>query len=266
MTGPDFASYLDHLRVESRRFRDVLAACDPSARVPACPDWDAADLVWHLAQVQWSWARTVRLRPAARPDPDRESPQRPASYDGLLKAFDESSTALIQELERADPAEAAWTWSAEQTVGFTYRRQAHEALIHRLDAEQTAGVEPLPFDPELAADGVLEVLDVMYGGCPPWGRFDPLPQHLELRLTDTQSSVWVQLGRFSGTDPEGRAHAEPDLHVVAEPGSSVAAVVSGTAGDVDRWLWRRTDDSGITVSGDTEVYDGVRTILDQPLN
>jgi len=263
---PDFSSYLDHLRVESRRSRDVLADCDPCSRVPACPDWDAADLLWHLAQVQGSWALTVRLRPTARPDLQVEPPQRPASYGGLLEAFDEFSAGLVFELGRADPAAAAWTWSAEQTVGFTYRRQAHEALIHRLDAEQAAGVEPMPVDRELAADGVLEVLDVMYGGCPTWGQFDPLPQYVEVRLTDTRSSVWVQLGRFCGTDPEGQAHAEEDLRVVVDPGTPAAAVVSGTAGDVDRWLWKRADDGGIAVSGDRDVYDRVRAILGQPLN
>jgi len=124
----------------------------------------------------------------------------------------------------------------------------------------------MPVDRELAADGVLEVLDVMYGGCPTWGQFDPLPQYVEVRLTDTRSSVWVQLGRFCGTDPEGQAHAEEDLRVVVDPGTPAAAVVSGMAGDVDRWLWKRADDGGIAVSGDRDVYDRVRAILGQPLN
>src|SRR5918995_144022 len=106
-------TYLSYLRSESARFREVLAACDPEARVPACPDWNAADLLWHLATVQRWWA-----------------------------------------------------------VGFILRRQAHEALIHRVDAEQAAGV-PSDVDPALASDGVHEVLAVMYGGCPPWGAGEP---------------------------------------------------------------------------------------------
>jgi len=47
MTRLEFPASLDHIRTESTRFRSVLADCDPAARVPACPDWDAADLVWH---------------------------------------------------------------------------------------------------------------------------------------------------------------------------------------------------------------------------
>ena len=64
-TRLDFPVYLEHLRTNSARFRDVLADCDPAARVPACPDWDAGDLLWHLAGVQWFWASVIRDRPAA---------------------------------------------------------------------------------------------------------------------------------------------------------------------------------------------------------
>jgi hypothetical protein len=53
MTILPHTDYLHHLRADSRRFREVLAACDPAARVPGCPDWDAGDLLWHLAGVQW---------------------------------------------------------------------------------------------------------------------------------------------------------------------------------------------------------------------
>src|SRR5512133_2637565 len=137
MSRLDAATYLDHLRRESGRFREVLAACGPEVRVPSCPGWDTSDLLFHLARVQGFWATIVRTRPAPV---DREAPEpaRPSSYDGLLAFFDESHAALVAELERADPADEAWTWSTEQTVGFTIRRQAHEALIHRLDAELAA--------------------------------------------------------------------------------------------------------------------------------
>ena len=62
---------------------------------------------------------------------------------------------LARVLEAADPADEAWNWSDDHTVGFILRRQAHEALIHRLDAEQAAG-DVTELDPRLAADGVEE--------------------------------------------------------------------------------------------------------------
>jgi uncharacterized protein (TIGR03083 family) len=264
-----FDGYLTHLRDESTRFRAVLADCDPEARVPGCPDWTAGDLLWHLARVQWFWGTTIRTRPAPPEGDDDDEvagPERPTSYDGLLAAYDEYSAALVTELESADPAEPAWSWSTEQTVGFTFRRQAHEALIHRLDAEQTAG-EVTPLDPELAADGVDEALAVMFGGKPPWGSFAGLPHFVRVDLTDTGESVWVQLGTFSGTDPEsGTTYTdEPDIDVVADPGTEPDAVVAGQAAALDAWLWRRGDDADIAVTGDRDTYDRFRVAVNHPI-
>lgn len=258
--------YLDHIRAESRRFREVLATCDPDARVPACPDWTAADLLWHLAGVQWFWARTVRTRPAP-PSEDVLEPERPATYDGLLAAFDEHSSSLVAELEAAGPDAAAWHWAPVQTVGTSYRRQAHEALIHRLDAEQTAG-SVTPLDPALAADGVLELVDVMYGGdAPGWARFEPSEHLVRIDLTDRDAAIVVRPGTLLGTDPDtGEVHDGPHLCVVDEPGAAASAVVAGAAADLDAWLWNRRDHAGITVSGDPAAYDAFRAAVSQPLD
>ena len=265
MTRLPFDGYLDHLRSESARFRAVLAECDPDARVPGCPDWSAADLLWHLTEVQQFWSRIIRDRPAA-PGEDWTEPERPASYDALLAAFDEHSAALVAALEAADPAEGAWSWSDEQTVGFTLRRQAHEALIHRLDAEQAAGRATV-LDPELAADGVDEALAVMFGGTPAWGTFTPLPHHVRVDMTDRDESVWVQVGHFTGTDPDsGKTYDEvEDVSVVPDPGDEPDVVVDGPAGALDAWLWRRGDDREIRVAGDRAVYDHFRRAVDQPI-
>jgi uncharacterized protein (TIGR03083 family) len=265
MARLDYPAYLQHLRTESQRFRDVLTDCDPTARVPGCPEWDAGDLIWHLAEVQWFWAKTIRTRPTPPGEAD-EGPERPESYAGLLAAFDEYSASLVAELERADPGEAAWSWSAEQKVGFTYRRQAHEALIHRLDAEQTAG-QVTPLDPALATDGVQEALDVMFGGTPPWGLFIGLDHFVRVDTTDTGESVWVQLGQFTGSDPATDvSHDEPDISVVPDPGTEPDAVVAGPAGALDAWLWRRVDDSEVKVTGSLDIYARFRVAVDNPIN
>jgi len=246
----------------------VLATCDPAARVPSCPDWDAADLLWHLTTVQHWWCAMVTNRPQSPEEMGYVEPERPEGYDALLAAYDHAHAAFVAAVETADPADPAWSWSgdpADHTVGFTYRRQAHEALIHRLDAELASGA-PSPLDPALATDGVEEVLDVMYGGQPPWGSFDPLPHYLEFRLTDTGTSVWTQLGIFAGTTPEGHEiSGEKDMHVVPDPGVPADTVVVGAAGDMDAWLWRRADD-GITVTGNREIYDHARVVLDHPID
>ena len=243
----------------------MLADADPDARVPGCPEWTAADLLWHLGpDVQGFWAHVVRTRPAA---PDGwTAPERPVCYRDVLAAFDTAHADLVQALADAGPEEPAWTWAPEQTVGFTYRRQAHEALIHRIDAEQTVGAPRAPVDVALAADGVVETLGVMFGGCPPWGSFTGLPHHLRVDLTDA-APVWVQLGRFTGTDPDsGTSYDEPDIAVVPDPGTPPDVTITGSSVDVDLWLWRRGDDSALLVDGDRDVYDRFRGCVDHPLN
>lgn len=257
--------YLSHIRTESARFQAALSDCDPGARVPACPDWDAADLLWHLTEVQDFWCHVIEHRPA--PPEAYTEPQRPDDYTSLLARFAERSQAFTHALDAAEADEAAWSWSAEQTVGFTFRRQALEALVHRVDAEQAAGRETAPLDPALAADCVDEALDIMFGGEPPWGRFTALPHYVEVRLSDTGDSIWVQPGEFSGTDPEsGRViEGERDIHVVSDPGVPADAVISGAAADVALWLWRRRDRDGIEVTGDLAVYDRFREATDHPI-
>jgi uncharacterized protein (TIGR03083 family) len=260
-------AYLDHVRDESARFLRALRGCAPDARVPSCPDWDAADLLWHLTGVQHFWHHVICTRPDA-PD-DYEGPERPASYDALLAGFEEVHGRFLQALTAATPAESAWSWSNDvgaQSVAFTYRRQAHEAAVHRLDAELTAGT-PSPLPADLATDGVEEALAVMFGGLPDWGRFDPLPLHVEYRTTDTATSVWTQLGTFAGTSPDGTEHAdEPDQHVVPDPGTPADLVVSGTADRLDGWLWHRYDDAGITFDGDPAVWERAAAVLGQPID
>lgn len=260
------AAYLDHIRTESRRFRDVLSTCDPVARVPSCPDWDAADLLWHLTGVQRFWAEIVEKRPAP-PAEDAPEAGRPAGQADLLAAFDAASAALTGALEAADPADEAWHWAPVQTVGTTLRRQAHEALIHRLDAEQAAG-EVTPLDRALAADGVLELLEVMYGGeAPAWGRIEHSDRRVRLDLTDVGTSIWVEPCTFLGTHPEsGTTYDGPHVLVVDDPGREPDALVRGTAEALDVWLWQRSDDSEISVTGDPEAFEAFLAAVTQPLD
>ncbi len=125
--------------------------------------------------------------------------------------------------------------------GTTYRRQAHEALIHRVDAELTAGVPVTPLDPALADDGVAEVLGVMYGGAPEWGTFTRTGETFAVHLTDT------------GSEPAGRARASSPARCptaarstrtrttswLVDDGPAPVATITGTAADLDTWLWHR---------------------------
>lgn len=268
MTRLAHDQYLAHLADESARFRSVLAQTDPAALVPSCPDWRANDLLGHLTAVQDNWADRLETRPAA-PDDKPDKAGRPADHAALLADFDRAHQRLLAAFAGAAPEEEAWTWSpdpADHSVAFIARRQALEALIHRVDAEQAAGAAST-LDPALATDGVDEVLDVMYGGCPPWGEFAPLPHYVRVDCTDTDASIWVQLGRFHGVDPATEVtHDEEDIHVVADPGTEPDAVISGTAAELLLRLWRRADGAGIQLAGDLEFVDRFRNAVHAPIN
>ena len=258
-TGID---YLAHLARDSARFLDVLRQTPPETRVPTCPDWDADDLLWHLTEVQWFWGTIVGRRLTAHSDVEAlDNGGRPSDRDGLLALFGRASGDLHHNLSTASPDTPAWTWSHEQSVGFIRRRQAHEALIHRLDAELTAG-DRTPMDADLSTDGVDEALRIMYGGAPSWGLFTPDPtQTVRVRTTDTDRSWLLTLGRFTGTDDDGTAHDEPDLRVAASDsgasgtGELAAATVSGAAADLDCWLWHRPPVGQVERAGDSSVLE-----------
>jgi uncharacterized protein (TIGR03083 family) len=243
--------YLAHLAAESARFAAVARDLPAGARVPTCPGWDADDLLWHLGEVQWFWGTIVRDHvTGARAE--ELKPPRPADRAGLIDFFERASRDLAECLAAQPPAAPAWTWSDDQTVGFVRRRQAHEALIHRIDAELTAGTRS-PMDPWLSADGVDEMLRVMYGGdVPGWGTFTPAgAEVIRFRAADTGSSWLVTLGRFTGTDPRDQASYDEDaVAVTCDGGAAAAATVSGSAADLDCWLWRRPPVGEVTRAGD----------------
>ncbi len=258
--NPRDIDYVTHLARDSARFVEVLRQTPPATRVPTCPDWDADDLLWHLAEVQWFWGAIVARGLTAGADVEAlDNGGRPVDRDDLLAFYGRASSDLHHHLSTTSPDTTAWTWADEQTAGFIRRRQAHEALIHRLDAELTAG-ERTPMDADLSADGIDEILRVMYGGAPSWGRFTPDPtQTLRIRTTDTGQSWLLTLDQLTGTDNDGTTHDEPDLRVAetdtggSETGQTAAATVSGTAADLDCWLWHRPPAGEIERAGDPQV-------------
>jgi uncharacterized protein (TIGR03083 family) len=251
--------YLTHLARDSARFVEVLQQTPAEARVPTCPDWDANDLLWHLGEVQWFWGTIAGRGLTASEDVDTlERVDRPSNRDDLLAFFRAASGDLHHNLA-ANPATPAWTWSDEQTVGFIRRRQAHEALIHRVDAELVAG-DRTPMDADLGSDGADEALRIMYGAQPPWGHFTPDPtQTVRYHATDNDRTWLVTLGQFIGTAPDGTVHDGPDLAVAAsddrssESGAPAAATVSGSGADLDCWLWHRPPIGLVERAGDPLV-------------
>jgi uncharacterized protein (TIGR03083 family) len=260
--------YLDHLARESARFAAVIDTTAPGAPVPTCPDWTADDLLWHLGEVQWFWGTIVRDGVDAQAA-GAMKPPRPAHRPGLSEFYHSASRELGAALALVPPQTPAWTWADDKSVRFIRRRQAHEALIHRVDAELTAG-QRSELDPALSADGVDEALLIMYGGAQPaWGTFtaDEV-KTVRILTTETGDSWFITLGHFAGTDPQDQqGYDEPSIRVGGPVhGEQAAATISGTAADLDCWLWGRPPLRAIERSGNADALGAFDAIIARGIN
>ncbi len=253
-------SYLDLLARDSDRFADLLAEADPARPVPSCPDWSAVDLFWHLTEVQWFWGTVVRDRLADPAAAEERKPDRPSDLDALGHLFATVSEALRDALANTPDETPVWTWADDQSAGFVLRRQAHEALIHRVDAELVTG-DRTPLDPELATDGVDEVVRVMHGGTPSWATFTAIAGPVAVRAVDTDGAWDLAIGTISGTDPDSGHQYEDEPAVDVVDGKEPVAEVSSDAGTLDAWFWGRAGTDAVTRSGDRTTIDALEAVL-----
>jgi len=235
--------YMTVIADESERFLRVARDTDPAVPVPTCPEWSAGDLLWHLTEVHAFWARI--LRSGARTDEQSEAveatvPPRPERRDVLVDLFEEETAALLTELTARDDDDPAWFWlSTAQSVGSIRRMQAHEATMHRVDAETAAGVTSAPIDAALAGDGVAHGVEVMWAwwSTLPGFTFAPADGVVALVASDLERSWHARPGRWNGVGQSGRAYDEPGAVLVDD--GTPSATVTGTAEELVRWLWGR---------------------------
>ncbi len=262
---PDF---LADLAAESQRFAEVMAGVDPSAPVPSCPDWTAADLLWHLTEVQMFWETVVRERLLDPDAADVESPEHPADYATLRSLFDKAWPALHSTLSTTEPQTRVWTWCDDWSVRFVRRRQAHEALIHRVDAELTMGGSAADaaaeIDPLLAADGVDEALNCMLGGCPSWAQLRLVGPRVLVTAADTSDAWLVRPAVFSGTSPSsGNVYVDdPTLAVESCAADTDADTrLRASAGELDLWLWGRAPQAIVSCDGDPAGLSALASLI-----
>lgn len=250
---------------ESERFGFVLAATDPGTRVPTCPDWNTLDLLKHLTQVHQFWAAVIGDRLTAEAVEEFEK-SRPALPDDPMRLQDlrrEATADLLAALSDRDPSEPAWSWfPSDQTVGFTWRMQTHEATMHRVDAELAAGLPISPINPDVAADGIDHVVNVMWAWVPAEAE-RRVTGTVELTATDTGQSWLVQTIRWSG-QAWGQTFTD---QIGCEPvdAGQPDATISGTAQDLDLLVWTRAD-RAITRSGNQHALDEFQAVLDDGIH
>lgn len=220
-TPPDVAA-------ATERFARAVVDADPSAEVPACPQWTVLDLVTHLGNVH-VWAAGIVASGDAVAEPD----DRP---DGdLPRWYAERAAHLVSTLEASDSEAACWNFAGVgEVAGFWVRRQLLETLMHLVDLDQACR-RPTELDPTICADGVSETFEVFVPRMHARGHEADLAAPVSFRAVDT-GETWTLLPRRG---------AHPEL----ERARSADHLVTGTA----EQLWLRLWNRGGQVTAEGEV-------------
>lgn len=222
------------------------------APVAACPGWTVERLIRHIGRIHVWAASFLALGPdGGEPDAGPVPPEGPA----ILPWYREALDGLLAELDRHDPSEPVGSFAGPTDVAFWLRRQAHEASVHRWDAEDAVtpgGASPVPTD--VAVDGIDEwlslfvprFLTVKGDGVPT----DLVGATLHIHCTDDGlpdgTGEWLLRLTTDGCEVE-RAHAKGD------------AALRGPASDLLLAVWHRVGLEAVDVVGDR---DRAGTVLD----
>lgn len=244
----DYGRLLEVIGIEGELMLATAASALPhaaQAEVPGCPDFTLDKTLRHVGSVH----RVARLwvRDGRRPEQWQRSPADGDVVGFVRRGLDE----LLTELSLHDPAEPCDTWwPADRTHGFWRRRMAHETTVHRVDVEAAAGGPVHEVDPDLALDGIDEVLFLWFGH-----------RLGELRMSSPERGVVALCA------------GERQWLAIFEPGRSIArrvdeadarsadATVSGDPMDLYLWSWGRLPDQSVQISGDQEAVARLWTLL-----
>ncbi|MGH8990140.1 MAG: maleylpyruvate isomerase family mycothiol-dependent enzyme [Acidimicrobiia bacterium] len=237
----DKKDYLEAVATNSEQFAAAVRRAGYDTRVPTCPEWSVTNLVEHFSGVHRWVTMLFELRAQSMPNRD-EVPHPPEGTD-WLDWFEAGVAPLLAHLEQAGPDLSIWNWQVGGPADSSYwpRRMAHEAVIHRADAEAAAGVASVVEPPDLAADGIDEFLGFV-----------------ELRRRHDPESVSVEgTFHFHTTDTEGEWLVEitPEAVSVRREHAKAPVAVRGPAGALELFLYNRGPADGLEILGEAALMD-----------
>lgn len=216
-----------------------------SAPVPTCPEWKVGDLVDHVSMVH-RWVAMI-FETRAREMPDRKAvPLRPEDTDPMAW-YDEGVSGVLSALSLAGSDLELWNWMAGGPAdsSFWARRMAHEAVIHRVDAEAAAGAVSVVEPPEVAADGIDELLGFL---------------DARRRYKGEEGLGFEGTFHFHATDTPGEWLVEiaPAGVTVRREHAKAPAAVRGPAGPLELFLYNRAPAGEVEVLGDSALVEAWR--------
>lgn len=233
----DRAHHLDALRRDADGLAAAIGAIPLDTPIPSCPDWTAADLLFHVGEVHHFWGSVVAGR--LQSPEGYEQPARPPDAQ-LLGWYAGTNEALIDALTEAGDDTEVWTWADDpndHNVAFVLRRMAQETAIHRWDAECAAGNTAYEIEPEAASDGIDEFL-------------------FHFLNTQADPTPWEGSVHIHCTDVAGEWLIVPDDEdqpLVSREHAKGAAALRGPASTLLLALWRRIGLDQVDVVGDAGV-------------
>ncbi|MGW2189128.1 maleylpyruvate isomerase family mycothiol-dependent enzyme [Streptomyces sp. NPDC001719] len=254
MTELSHDRYCSEILAQAALMRAALRGADLAATVPTCPDWTLAQLVLHVGRAHRFAESLVRTRTTEFDvtaehfgvDFGPEDPS-PDDEEALGAWLTEGAERVVATLREAGPDAEVWTFFGSPTAVFWARRMTHETLIHRADAQRTAGVE-FTVDPEVAVDCLDEWLEmsthpILLERKPELKGLLGPGRTLHLHATDTPAEWFVDL--------TGERMAWRHAHEKA------AVALRGPVADVLTVFYQRQSaDSGrVEILGDRAVLD-----------
>ena len=230
------------------RLREVAASADLTAPVPSCPDWTVGP-TWsaHVGAVYLHKVECMRLGAhpravAAGRDVETEEPL--ALLDRAYADADARSSPA------RTPESPAFTWyGPDQTVGSGSAEWRRRPSSTASTPSWAPGMAIAPIPDDLALDGIDEFLVafVEYGTQPARGVRTSWPPPTGGRSGSTRDAAWV-----IRPTPERCSRTSDD---------DIAADVTGQPAALLLWLWNRADDGSVTVAGDADLPEYLRSVL-----
>jgi uncharacterized protein (TIGR03083 family) len=234
-------AYLASLRTSCEGLLATAAAADLGWSVPSCPGWDVERLVGHVGRV-------YRFTTGWVTEGHGDTPlARPPEGAAVLDWTRDGLAALEEALAGAGDSGLVRTWTGERPPMFWPLRMAIETALHRWDAEAAVelasppGTPPTPLDPELAVEGIDELLTVLV----PYRAAEALTgagETIHLHATDAEGE-WVLTLRPDGAPRVEHAHAKGDV------------AARGPASDLLLFLNNRVPTDRLQAFGDTALLD-----------